>query len=144
MEVWNNQEYFSLVRNKKSMGSIMTMGVAESIVKEVTQTLIRCRMEGSIAMQIVHPMNIMSTALPARPISQPMKTNRHPIIPIEKITEDMVQNRALFSADRLWCHLKEYEKMYDVQTKKPRDYHCCLEEMIKLIAELKSAESGIV
>ena len=90
MELWNRHEYLSLQRKKQSLGGPMVMGVAEAIVKGMAHTLIKCRMQDSIAMSIVHPKTIMSAAPPPVKPKRSRKKMKFATVMIENITEEMV------------------------------------------------------
>jgi hypothetical protein len=118
------------------MGGSMTVPVAESIVRSMSQVLVRGRASGQ-AMAVMHPTEVMMSAAVSKPTTKPGPKPR-PIVPLESITEEMVKNRKMFSAMHLYNHLIAYEKLYNVHVPKPRDYDGRLEAMIELIHKLKS------
>jgi hypothetical protein len=133
---WNTGEYYAILNGKQSMGGSMTAPVAESIVRSMSQVLVRARASGQ-AMVVVHPTAMVSSG----PVSKPTAKRGpkpKPIVPIKSITEEMVKNRAIFGSKRLYKHLIEYEKLYDVLGPRPGDYDGRLAAMIELIRKLKS------
>jgi hypothetical protein len=92
---WNVGEYFSILHGKESMGGSMTVPVAESIVRSMSQVLVKSRADGQ-TMAVMHPKAVMSSGPVSKPKTKP-KTKQgpkpKPVVMLENITEEMVKNR---------------------------------------------------
>jgi hypothetical protein len=96
----------------------MTVPVAESIVRSMSQVLVRSQADGQ-AMAVMHPTAVISSG----PVVSKPTTKRgpkpKPVVMLENITVELVKNREIFGSKRLYKHLISYEILYDVHVSKP-------------------------
>jgi hypothetical protein len=122
---WNQREYFSVVHNGRSMGSTMTFGIAEVIMKGITHGQVHGRMDG-LAMAVASPTTIISSRK-NNDIPPTKKTQL--IYRIHKVTEEMVKE---FSSSTMYEHLKAWKWLV-----RPRTALARRQEMLKAIKQSK-------
>ena len=102
---WNKQEYSALFNQQPSMGGIMTPGVANSVVRGLSNKQVQSRAELLLPNgRVVEPTAVNKPAKKGGRKPKPVQA----LVPIETVTEEILSS---CTANRLLEFIDEYRKL---------------------------------